>query len=226
MMVYQYNAHAWSEVWLAGEGWVRVDPTSIVAPERISDGVEAALGDDPAFMTDSRFSLARFRNAGVLNTLRLRLDAIEYAWNRRVVSYGEDRQLRLFEQWFGEATRNRVIAAFILATSLTLVLVALLTIRKIPARRGREIDRLYRQYCDQLAKFGLQRKQGEGPVDFLQRVTRQRPDLSEPLEQATRMYMRIAYQQQEQAAKKGTPAYKELRQAIRDLRTRLAGRTT
>ena len=30
MMVYQYNAHAWSEVWLEGEGWVRVDPTSIV----------------------------------------------------------------------------------------------------------------------------------------------------------------------------------------------------
>ena len=35
LMVYQYNAHAWSEVWLEGEGWVRFDPTGAVSPERI-----------------------------------------------------------------------------------------------------------------------------------------------------------------------------------------------
>ena len=31
------DAHAWAEVWLAGRGWVRVDPTAAVAPERIYD---------------------------------------------------------------------------------------------------------------------------------------------------------------------------------------------
>src|SRR6185503_6653336 len=43
--VRQWDAHAWSEVWLAGRGWVRVDPTAAVAPERIERGLEAALSE-------------------------------------------------------------------------------------------------------------------------------------------------------------------------------------
>ena len=34
--VRQSDAHAWAEVWMAGRGWVRVDPTSAVAPGRTS----------------------------------------------------------------------------------------------------------------------------------------------------------------------------------------------
>ena len=47
MMVYQYNAHAWNEIWLEGEGWVRFDPTGAVSPECIELGVEEALKNDP-----------------------------------------------------------------------------------------------------------------------------------------------------------------------------------
>ncbi|HAB45132.1 MAG TPA: DUF3488 domain-containing protein, partial [Gammaproteobacteria bacterium] len=36
--VRQFDAHAWSEVWVQGEGWRRVDPTAFVAPERIEAG--------------------------------------------------------------------------------------------------------------------------------------------------------------------------------------------
>ncbi|MCB2019091.1 MAG: DUF3488 domain-containing transglutaminase family protein, partial [Hydrogenophaga sp.] len=32
--VRQRDAHAWAEVWLTGQGWVRVDPTGAVAPSR------------------------------------------------------------------------------------------------------------------------------------------------------------------------------------------------
>jgi transglutaminase-like putative cysteine protease len=39
--VRQRDAHAWAEVWLAGRGWVRVDPTSAVAPGRV--GTPATL---------------------------------------------------------------------------------------------------------------------------------------------------------------------------------------
>ncbi|MFX8813075.1 transglutaminase-like domain-containing protein, partial [Acinetobacter baumannii] len=38
MIVRQSDAHAWAEVWLTGQGWVRIDPTSAVAPERIDQG--------------------------------------------------------------------------------------------------------------------------------------------------------------------------------------------
>ena len=45
MIVRQSDAHAWAEVWLAGRGWVRVDPTGAVAPNRVQEGIYAALSD-------------------------------------------------------------------------------------------------------------------------------------------------------------------------------------
>ncbi len=38
LTIRQSDAHAWSEVWLQGRGWVRVDPTAVVAPMRIDQG--------------------------------------------------------------------------------------------------------------------------------------------------------------------------------------------
>ncbi len=37
-IVRQSDAHAWTEVWLADEGWVRVDAVAAVAPERVALG--------------------------------------------------------------------------------------------------------------------------------------------------------------------------------------------
>ena len=49
-LVRRSDAHAWAEVWLQGRGWVRVDPTAAVAPERIYDTLDdraarACFGD-------------------------------------------------------------------------------------------------------------------------------------------------------------------------------------
>ncbi len=46
LVVRQYDAHAWTEVWLEGRGWVRFDPTAAVAPARIESGLDAALSED------------------------------------------------------------------------------------------------------------------------------------------------------------------------------------
>ena len=43
LVVRQSEAHAWTEVWLAGEGWVRVDPTAAVSPLRVERGLSAAV---------------------------------------------------------------------------------------------------------------------------------------------------------------------------------------
>jgi len=36
LLVRQADAHAWAEVWLSGRGWVRADPTAMVAPDRLN----------------------------------------------------------------------------------------------------------------------------------------------------------------------------------------------
>ena len=86
----QSDAHAWAEVWLAGRGWVRVDPTAAVAPGRVGTlqrlqaprGViaEALLGNiNPAF---------------ALN-LRAVWEAVNNRWNQTVLNYTQSKQLNL-----------------------------------------------------------------------------------------------------------------------------------
>ena len=52
LIVKQYHAHAWVEVFLHSRGWVRVDPTALVAPDRVSMGVAGSLlsADLPDFL--------------------------------------------------------------------------------------------------------------------------------------------------------------------------------
>src|SRR5690606_4532283 len=75
LIVRQYDAHAWAEVWLEGRGWVRIDPTATVAPERISRGLLDYFTGREALFGDTPLSLMRFRDVAWINQLRLQLDA-------------------------------------------------------------------------------------------------------------------------------------------------------
>src|SRR5690606_9418295 len=86
LTVRQYDAHAWGEVWLADRGWVLVDPTAAVAPERILGGLLGAMSLDEVF-ANSPLSMARFQNIHWLNRLRLQVEALEYNWARWVLGY-------------------------------------------------------------------------------------------------------------------------------------------
>ena len=50
LVVRQFDAHAWTEIWLENRGWVRVDPTAAVSPARIELGLESALAGGGAVL--------------------------------------------------------------------------------------------------------------------------------------------------------------------------------
>jgi transglutaminase-like putative cysteine protease len=87
--VRQSDAHAWAEVWIAGQGWVRVDPTSAVAPARTGSLVrlEAPRNVVAQMMGNVSPQLA-------LN-LRAMWDAVNNRWNQWVLNYSQARQLDL-----------------------------------------------------------------------------------------------------------------------------------
>ena len=93
IIVRQSDAHAWAEVWLDGRGWVRVDPTAAVAPQRVERGLAAAV---PA----SEFRSRRAQEPAWLRNVRWGLDGLVSGWNRWVLGYDRSRQARLFA-WLG-----------------------------------------------------------------------------------------------------------------------------
>jgi transglutaminase-like putative cysteine protease len=91
--VRQSDAHAWAEVWLAGQGWVRVDPTSAVAPGRT--GTFQRLQTPRGAVASALFGNV---NPELALNLRAAWDAVNNRWNQWVLNYTQTRQLDLLKQ--------------------------------------------------------------------------------------------------------------------------------
>jgi transglutaminase-like putative cysteine protease len=131
MTVRQSDAHAWAEVWLAGRGWTRVDPTAVVAPVRIEVGapeIAAAAGIDPLFG-------GRGSGLPLLGELRFRWEALQNSWNQWVLTYSDERQ-RAFLEFLGFHPDLRTLG-LLFATALTVIL-ALLTVVSLRHRTVRD----------------------------------------------------------------------------------------
>jgi transglutaminase-like putative cysteine protease len=107
----QRDAHAWVEVWLQGRGWVRLDPTAAVAPERIESSTEQYFRQrgDAAFSGGRGFWL----QADWARRLRQRYEAFNFAWHRWVLNY-QSQQITLLENWLGGLEHWRLILALLL----------------------------------------------------------------------------------------------------------------
>jgi len=173
-IVRQADAHAWAEVWLPGRGWVRIDPTSAVAPERIEQG---AAGFGPLR------SMAGGRDGGpgleVLHRMRMSLDAVTHGWNQWVLSYDRSRQQSLLARVGLDVADPRELAGALAGVlGLALGAVALFTLR--PGAPRDPVERAYARFCDRLAAIGAPRAPDETAARYLHRVDR----LLEPPESA------------------------------------------
>jgi transglutaminase-like putative cysteine protease len=165
-IVRQADAHAWAEVWLADRGWVRIDPTSAVAPQRIEQGARSveALRDDagllPAF---ADFALAR--------QWRLSFDAMANSWNQWVLNYDRNRQ-RSFLSSLGldAADPRELLGALGIVLGLVIGAIALSTLR--PRRARDPVEASYEHFCERLAQLGTPRQRDETAVRFVRRVDR------------------------------------------------------
>lgn len=177
LIVRQYDAHAWTEVWLQGRGWVRVDPTAAVAPERIETSVSELLDTEQSVLADSPLAGGGLGRAGWFSRLRLRLDYYDYLWAKWVLGY-ELRQEQLLRGWLGGWDPWRA-GLFVLAAGAAALLPVLLGQLRAGRRPPRPVlERLFARYSRKLARRGLQRRIGEGPRSLARRAARERPELA------------------------------------------------
>ena len=89
--VRQSDAHAWAEVWQAGRGWVRVDPTSAVAPGRTGAFQRLAPPRGLVGQVFGNFSPA------ALGQLRAAWEAVNNGWSQWVLNYTQGKQFELLK---------------------------------------------------------------------------------------------------------------------------------
>ncbi|MCR9104809.1 MAG: DUF3488 and DUF4129 domain-containing transglutaminase family protein [Gammaproteobacteria bacterium] len=218
VIVHQFDAHAWAEVWLEGEGWVRVDPTAAVSPLRIEAGLEQAMQGDGSFLSESPLSPARYRSIPLVNQFRLRYDALTYRWQSWVVGFDNKRQIELLHDFFGEISARMFILALFGTALLVLLPVAWSLLRGRSMQVSREHDKYYRAFCARLEALGLQRQSGETPGQYALRVKQALPASSATIDNITRLYNELAYADSALSSADRQDGLRRLRQAARQFR--------
>jgi hypothetical protein len=159
----QSDAHAWSEVWLPGQGWLGVDPSSWVVG-----------GTPPAAASDA----INQSTPGPLRWLQRQWWGLDMAWSRWWLGFDQARQEQLLRQLLGE--RRWALGWLILAGVGASLTAGLLLLHRGP-RSGDPLERDLRGLLRLLRELGLQAAPGETLQQLAARAASRYPSLAQPL---------------------------------------------
>ena len=181
LLIRNSDAHAWTEVWLAGRGWVRTDPTAAVRPERASLGAAAAAGDQ----------LSWYRT-GWLQSARNHWDIVNRWWNQGVIGFDALRQRSLLTP-FGIRDTDTALLGILLAITSVVFMLAGLAWALLRRQPRDPLRAAMRQLERKLAQRGITRRLGEGPQHYLSRAARALPAQREELINLMNDYLELRY---------------------------------
>jgi transglutaminase-like putative cysteine protease len=184
----QSDAHAWDEVWIEGPGWLRIDPTSSIAPERVEHGLDEGVGADERLTSRWQRRTPWFADA------RLRLDALRQLWRERILFFDQSSQQNLLERLrIPEPDAQKLVIVLTAALTAVLCWLTWTVRREVEPTRRELLIRVYSRLCAKLAAVGIPRAAHEGAEDYAARVAQRRPDLKVAVTALCRHYSRLRY---------------------------------
>lgn len=181
----QADAHAWAEVWLKDRGWVRVDPTAAIAPERIEQ--EINLNRQTAYGIAAANSPAY----SWIKQARQLWSNVDYNWQRWVINYDNKSQSNFLSSFGINDIKTMIYWMIAVIASITAVLCWFLLYQK--PKNTDKVLLIYNRFCKKLAKHGLVKSAGEGVKDFAERVKTKLPEQAADIDQITAVFINLRY---------------------------------
>jgi protein-glutamine gamma-glutamyltransferase len=173
LIVRQSDAHAWTEVWLEGQGWTRIDPTAVVEPGRLRRNVYDVL---EASSTPVSVTLWRSR---WMTALAQYWDGANHWWREQVLDFNLRSQLGFLRNLGIEAPDWRTLGwTFAGALLVWLAWVTATLRRSVPRARPDRLARAWLRATRKLEQVAPPREASEGALDYARRVARSRPQLA------------------------------------------------
>ncbi len=188
LIIRQRDAHAWAEVWLDDKGWVRVDPTAAVSPDRVMSGIEGAL---PEVLTPLGLPM---ENMAWLQQTRQLWDLGNNYWNQWVLGYGPTHQADILKRLGLNFGGYKALTMLLIGTLiLVLAALALWLLIQQGKQKPTKLSRLYQRFCARLADCGVKRLPHEGAGAFAERASAQLPNDASQIRLISRLYVQLTY---------------------------------
>ncbi|MDH3948636.1 MAG: DUF3488 and transglutaminase-like domain-containing protein [Gammaproteobacteria bacterium] len=191
MIVRQSDAHAWSEIWLAGQGWLRVDPTNMIPPERIESTVDLIRRQSQTNRNRQLIELTwlgrSFRQA------RYAWDAVNNRWNQWIIGFNEKRQLALLSSLGMPNISWRGMTLLLFTMMAGVLIVVSIYLFRSSERQPDRASKLYQQFQTKIARLGFSKQDQESALSFAARIKSSRDDLMREVNNITGLYNKLRY---------------------------------
>lgn len=189
-LVRQSDAHAWTEVWVENQGWLRVDPTAAIHPSRVEEDLRNRANRRDSWFSDKSvgFDLPQ----GLLAKLQLRWDAVKSFWDDTLMGYGQDQQNNWLSKLGIKTNQWRYLGyGLVAALLLSGLLFGVWLLRKSSQRD--QIEKYYDQIKAKLNKSGVDIPGHYGPVTLLELLQNEHPELYQRYSTPIKYYIKIRY---------------------------------
>lgn len=190
MTVRQRDAHAWAEVWLPVQGWIRIDPTAAVSNQRVNNGITELL--PPSRQGLGGASEASSEIQQLWKSVNQHWQAVNNAWDMWVVDYGPQKQLDLLKKLGFSQPDWRLLTLIFAAAAITVMSLILFVVMR-QYRDADPVSRSYELFCRKLARVGLNTPQSEGPENLARRAKRELPAQAAEIDDITKRYIALRY---------------------------------
>jgi transglutaminase-like putative cysteine protease len=187
LIVRQSDAHAWTEIWLDGQGWTRIDPTAVVAPERLSRGVYDVLSDDASLGIS-------LRRAPWMVRMGQLWDGMNTWWRDQVLGFDIRSQLSFLRSLGIDSPDWRHLGwGFAGALVLWLAWVTSTLRRSVARVKPDRVARAWLKATRKLEKVAAPRAPGEGAMNYAARIATQHPHLAASVTAVAERYTRLRF---------------------------------
>lgn len=215
LLVRQYDAHAWSEVWFEDEGWVRVDPTAAVSPDRIEFGLRRALeNSDEGQSTLSALGLSSFSHNGLVGKLAQWADYVEFRWRDWVLNYDSAAQTQFLSRLLGAVTPAKVGVVLIVSIGVILLIYGLFLTWRTKREPLTPVEKEFWHLYQRVARYDTQLHPGITASELASRITARWPNSEALAKEWSKNYQRLHYDPQITTARSDIRHLRRLRNRL------------
>ncbi len=191
LLVRQSDAHAWTEVWLESEGWLRIDPTSVIDPSRIEayDDLQrfSSTQNDALFNPDTRWLIQAWLQS------QRRWDAVNHLWNQWVLGFDDKKQQQLLQR-FGIDNRDiGSIIKLMLGAIFSLLGLLALYLYYQQRKNNDPLQQAYQNLCLKLAKHNVDNANWIGPQQRCKQAMQSLPAQQQVIAALFEQYIQLRY---------------------------------